>query len=74
MGGDWNDNSALLFLSPFVTQSLKPMCERQADLVALIEAGQVTPALDRTYPLSETRAAIVYVAGGHAHGKVVITI
>jgi hypothetical protein len=36
--------------------------------------GQVTPALDRTYPLPETQAAIDYVGGGHAHGEVVITI
>ena len=82
-GGPWlgglERQLGALILSPFVAQSLKPMFspERQADLVALkdlIEAGQVTPALDRTYPLSETQAAIDYVAGGHAHGKVVITI
>ena len=31
-------------------------------------------ALDKTYPLSETQAPVAYVPGGHAHGKVVITI
>jgi NADPH:quinone reductase-like Zn-dependent oxidoreductase len=40
--------------------------------VALIEAGKVPPVIDRTYPLSETAAAIAYVGLGHARGKVVI--
>jgi hypothetical protein len=42
---------------------------RQADLDALsrlIEAGQVTPVIDRTYPLSEASAAIRCLAEGHA--------
>ena len=40
----------------------------------LIESGQITPAIDRTYPLSETPAAIQYMSDGHAQGKVVITV
>jgi NADPH:quinone reductase-like Zn-dependent oxidoreductase len=47
------------------------------DLIALkvlIEAGQVTPVIDRTYPLNETPAAIGHVAAGHARGTVVITV
>jgi NADPH:quinone reductase-like Zn-dependent oxidoreductase len=50
---------------------------RQEDLLALkdlIEAGKVTPVVDRTYPLSEVPAAIRYLEAGHARGKVVITI
>jgi NADPH:quinone reductase-like Zn-dependent oxidoreductase len=43
-------------------------------LTGLIESGQVTPAVDRTYPLSETPAAIQYLTAGNARGKVVITI
>jgi NADPH:quinone reductase-like Zn-dependent oxidoreductase len=45
------------------------------DLVALkdlIEAGKVTPIIDRTYRLSETPEALKYVGEGHARGKVVI--
>jgi NADPH:quinone reductase-like Zn-dependent oxidoreductase len=40
----------------------------------LIEAGKVTPVIDRTYPLSETPQAIGYVGKGHARGKVVIKV
>ena len=43
-------------------------------LKELIEAGKVTPVIDRTYPLSETPEAIGYVGEGHARGKVVITM
>ena len=50
---------------------------KQEILVALkelIETGKVTPIIDRTYRLSETRQAIDHVGGGHARGKVVITV
>jgi NADPH:quinone reductase-like Zn-dependent oxidoreductase len=40
----------------------------------LIEAGKVTPVIDKTYPLSEVPEAIGYVGEGHARGKVVITV
>jgi len=40
----------------------------------LLEAGKVTPVIDRTYPLSETAEAVRYQEEGHARGKVVITI
>ena len=43
-------------------------------LKGLIEAGQVTPVIDRTYPLSETSEAVRYLETGQARGKVVITI
>jgi NADPH:quinone reductase-like Zn-dependent oxidoreductase len=43
-------------------------------LTEMIEAGKVTPAIDRTYSLAETGKALRYVETGHAHGKVVITI
>ena len=35
----------------------------------LIEAGKVTPVIDRTYPLSEVPDAIRYLKEGHARGK-----
>ena len=47
------------------------------DLVALselIEAGTLTPVVDRTYPLIEAPDAIRYLAEGHAAGKIVITV
>jgi NADPH:quinone reductase-like Zn-dependent oxidoreductase len=43
-------------------------------LQELLEAGKVTPVIDRTYPLSETPEAIRYLEAGHAKGKVVITV
>jgi NADPH:quinone reductase-like Zn-dependent oxidoreductase len=43
-------------------------------LQELLEAGKVTPVIDRTYPLSETPEAIRYLEEGHARGKVVITV
>jgi NADPH:quinone reductase-like Zn-dependent oxidoreductase len=43
-------------------------------LKELIEAGKVTPAIDRTFPLSEVPEALRYLEGGRARGKVVITV
>jgi NADPH:quinone reductase-like Zn-dependent oxidoreductase len=62
-----------------VSQTLRPfiMSPKHENLVVLrelIEAGTVTPVIDRTYPLSETPQAIDHVGGGHARGKVVITV
>ena len=37
-------------------------------------AGKVTPAVDRSYPLAQTAAAIRYLREGKARGKVVIRI
>jgi NADPH:quinone reductase-like Zn-dependent oxidoreductase len=43
-------------------------------LKELIEAGKVTPVIDKTYPLSETREAVAYLEAGHARGKVAISV
>jgi NADPH:quinone reductase-like Zn-dependent oxidoreductase len=43
-------------------------------LKELIEAGKVTPVIDRTYPLDEVPEAIRYLEKGHAQGKVVATV
>jgi NADPH:quinone reductase-like Zn-dependent oxidoreductase len=64
-------------LSPFVSQKLGTFVasENARDLTALrelIEAGKVVPAIDRTYPLAETPAAVRYMQDGYARGKVVI--
>ena len=40
----------------------------------LLEAGKVTPVIDRSYTLSEVPEAIRYLEEGHAQGKVVITM
>ena len=66
-------------LSPFVSQRLvgvvgTPNSEDLHVLKGLIEAGLVRPVIDRTYPLCEVPAAIRYLEGRHARGKVVITV
>lgn len=40
----------------------------------LIEAGTVTPVVDRRYDLSELADALRYMGEGHARGKIVITV
>jgi NADPH:quinone reductase-like Zn-dependent oxidoreductase len=40
----------------------------------LLEAGTVTPVVDRRYELSETADAFRYLGEGHAQGKIVITV
>jgi NADPH:quinone reductase-like Zn-dependent oxidoreductase len=66
-------------LNRFVSQELRPFLvsfnlEDLAALKKLIEAGQLTPVMDRTYPLAETPQAISHVGEGHARGKVAITV
>ena len=78
LGGTDRQIRALL-LSPFVGQQLGTFicAENAADLVVLtglIEAGQVTPVIDRAFPLSEAGAAVRYLQEGHARGKVVISV
>jgi NADPH:quinone reductase-like Zn-dependent oxidoreductase len=65
-------------LSAFVGQKLgtfiaKPNGEDLVVLKELVEAGKVTPVIDRTYGLSEVPEAIRYLEEGHARGKVVIS-
>lgn len=43
-------------------------------LKELLEAGKVTPVIDRRYPLRETAEAIRYLEAKHAHGKVIIAV
>jgi len=79
IGGYLGRAAEALLVSPFVPQTLRPFSatDKGEDLVALaqlIEAGKVTPVIDRTYPLSETAAALGYYGQGHTRGKVVITV
>jgi len=68
-----------ILLSRFVSQKLVPFLAKikKEDLLVLtelVEAGKVTPVIDRTYPLSAAPEAIGYLEAGHARGKVVITV
>ncbi len=51
--------------------------ERGTDLLALaemVEAGEVSPVVDTTYPLAEAAEAIRYLVAGRAAGKVAVVI
>jgi NADPH:quinone reductase-like Zn-dependent oxidoreductase len=78
LGGTDRQIRALL-LSPFVGQKLGAFIasENYEDMIVLkelIESGKLTPVIDRTYPLAEAPEAIRYLEGGHARGKVIITV
>jgi NADPH:quinone reductase-like Zn-dependent oxidoreductase len=69
----------VLVLSRFVSQNFvmfvaKLNKEDLTILRELMEAGKVTPVIDRRYRLSEVPEAIRYLEEGHARGKVVITL
>jgi NADPH:quinone reductase-like Zn-dependent oxidoreductase len=69
----------MLLVSAAVRQTMVVFLAHQSrdDLAVLREllaAGNVTPVIDRTYPLSEVPQAIGYLEQGHARGKVAITI
>lgn len=54
-----------------------PTRQDRAELAAitkLVEDGQLTPVVSRTYPLAEAVSALREVETGHARGKVVITL
>ena len=66
-------------LSPFVRQRLTMLAskERASDqerLTTLIEAGKVTPRVDRAYPLDRVPEAMRHLESGSVRGKVVITV
>jgi NADPH:quinone reductase-like Zn-dependent oxidoreductase len=66
-------------LSLFVGQRIRGLATKikREDLVTLtelIEAGSVTPVIDRTFPLIEAPDAIRYLEEGHARGKIVVTV
>jgi len=68
-----------LVLSRFVSQDIRLFLAdlNQADLNILrdlMQAGKVTPVIDRRYRLTDVPEAIRYLEQGHARGKVVITL
>ena len=77
--GGFDRTIRAMLLSPFVSQHLAPLAssENAADLIVLtelVESGQVTPVVDRTYPLQEAAAAIRHMLDGKARGKLVVSV
>ena len=66
-------------LSGFTRQQLKHFLsvEKRQDLLTLADllaTGQLTPVIDRIYPLDDAANALRCVAAGRTRGKVVITV
>jgi len=54
--------------------SSKPRQEDLQVLRELLEAGTLTPVIDRTYPLRQAPEAMRHLMEGHRGGKIVITV
>src|SRR5581483_10224320 len=52
----------------------KPNAADLRVLSDMIEAGKVTPAIDRSYALPDLAEAMAYLGTGHARAKIVITV
>ncbi len=68
-----------LALSPFISQKLTMIVgtERSEDLeylAALLQAGSIVPAIDRSYPLDRVPEAMRYFDAGKTRGKIAITV
>ncbi len=68
-----------MLLSPFIDERMEVLFaelnqEDMAALSELMQAGKVTPVIDRRYRLREVPEAIRYVESGRARGKVIINI
>jgi NADPH:quinone reductase-like Zn-dependent oxidoreductase len=66
-------------LNPLASQTLKSFTATVTtaaltEITGLIETGQITPVIDRTYPLTEAAAAVSRVEKGSPAGKVIILI
>ncbi len=57
---------------PALSSSVSGKSEIMAELKELLEAGKLTPVIDRTFPLSEARAAMSYLQDGGGLGKIII--
>jgi NADPH:quinone reductase-like Zn-dependent oxidoreductase len=69
----------VLAVNGFVRQRLRPLPdkwnrEHLLAVIELIEAGQVTPVVGRTYALADAAAGLRYLEEGHARGKVTLAV
>jgi len=83
-GGNWTGGFGRQvlrapLLSLFSGRTMKPVmaAENRADLevlTKLIEEGKLRPVIDRTFALPAAADAVRYLEGGHAAGKIVVTV
>lgn len=62
-----------------VSQRFRPLPsdwtrEHLLAVTELVDAGRLTPIVDRTFPLADTAAGLHHVEQGHARGKVVVPV
>ena len=68
-----------LVASPFVSQKLRSVAavrnrEDLEQIATMVVAGEVTPVIDRVYPLDRVAEAFRRLEAGEAHGKLVIAV
>jgi NADPH:quinone reductase-like Zn-dependent oxidoreductase len=51
-----------------------PTAADLATLKQMAEDGQITPVIDKTYPLRDAPAALAHVGAGHSQGKTIVTV
>lgn len=82
-GGPWLGSLGRIvkarLLSPFVHHRLLPFLSitKKSDLLELtrlVEQGELTPIVGKTYALSDAGLAIGLAGSGHARGKVIVTM
>lgn len=82
-GGNWTGGFSRSLRaaawSPFLRQRLVMLASNERhdsldELTELIEAGQVVPTIDRTYPLDHAEAAMRHLETGQVRGKIAITL
>jgi len=64
---------------PFISQKVlfgvtKPNRADLQVLADMIQAGTLTPVIDRYYPLTAAAEAFRHLESGHAHGKILVTV
>lgn len=83
IGGSTVQLFQALFLGPWLSKAgvsklaaleTKPTTEDLIHVKGLLDAGTITPVIDRRYPLCQVPDAIRHMEQGHARGKIVVTV
>ena len=77
--GPLHRHLAAMALSPFVSQTLRPLIMKPdpADLdqlTTMVEHGDLTPVVEHTYSLADTAAAVRHLETGRVRGKLAISV